>query len=151
MDQLTFLSEEPPANPSQLQDLEEGWQMSAVTWRSNILNWLREKGPDGWFGRTSPASCQAMEDGTWVPFSGAWSSAGMGSHTECLTLNISEWPKDAAVCSLSDTLETGDVPQRFFLSAKACQGILRRAEKRGKELPPLLQQALHSVAQGMNE
>jgi hypothetical protein len=66
----------------------------------------------------------------------------MGSPIECWTLNTSEWPSDAAVCSLSDTLETGDVPQRFFLSAKACQGILRRAEKRGKELPPSLRQAL---------
>ena len=70
----------------------------------------------------------------------------MGSPTEFLTLNTSEWPSDAAVCSLLDTLETGDVPQRFFLSAKACQGILRRAEKRGKELPPLLRQALESQA-----
>jgi hypothetical protein len=43
---------------------------------------------------------------------------------------------------LSDTLETGDVPQRFFLSAKACQGILRRAEKRGKALPDGLRNAL---------
>jgi hypothetical protein len=48
-------------------------------------------------------------------------------------------------------LETGDVPQRFYLSAKACQGILRRAEKRGKKLPPLLHQALLSVAQEISE
>jgi hypothetical protein len=70
----------------------------------------------------------------------------MGSPTEFVTLNISEWPSDAAVCLLSDTLETGDVPQRFFLSAKACQGILRRAEKRGKKLPEQLQHALEAVA-----
>jgi hypothetical protein len=47
---------------------------------------------------------------------------------------------------LSDTLETGDVPQRFFLSSTACRGILRRAEKRGKELPLALAQALQAVA-----
>jgi hypothetical protein len=47
---------------------------------------------------------------------------------------------------LSDTLETGDVPQRFYLSEKACQGILRRAEKRGKKLPEQLQRALEAVA-----
>ncbi len=70
----------------------------------------------------------------------------MGSHTECWTLNGSEWPSDVAVCSLSDTLETGVVPQRFFLSPKACQGILRRAEKRGKTLPEPLRLALESVA-----
>jgi hypothetical protein len=66
----------------------------------------------------------------------------MGSPTEFLTLNSSEWPSDADVCLLLDTLETGDVPQRFFLSAKACQGILRRAQKRGKTLPPMLHKAL---------
>jgi hypothetical protein len=53
---------------------------------------------------------------------------------------------DGGVCSLSDILETGDLPQRFFLSPKACRGILRRAEKRGKALPPALQAALQSVA-----
>jgi hypothetical protein len=71
----------------------------------------------------------------------------MGSHTEFLTLSISEWHSGAAVCSLSDTLETGDLPQRFFLSATACQGILRRAEKRGKVLPPMLAEALLTVVQ----
>jgi hypothetical protein len=70
----------------------------------------------------------------------------MGSPTEYLTLNISDWPSAASVCSLSDILETGDVPQRFFLSAKACEGILRRAEKRGKELPGALSAALLAVA-----
>ena len=62
------------------------------------------------------------------------------------TLNISEWPNDAAVCSLSQILETGPIPQRFFLSAKACRGILRRAENRGKTLPPQLALALQAVA-----
>jgi site-specific DNA-cytosine methylase len=77
----------------------------------------------------------------------------MGSPTECLTLSTCEWTgldglslKDEGVCSLSDILETGDVPQRYFLSAKACSGILRRADKRGKELPPQLAAALQAVA-----
>lgn len=34
----------------------------------------------------------------------------------------------------------------FLLSAKACAGILRRAEKRGKTLPPALKAALEAVA-----
>jgi hypothetical protein len=59
--------------------------------------------------------------------------------------NISEWPNDAAVCSLSQVLEP-TAPQRFFLSAKACAGILRRAEKRGKALPEALRLALATVA-----
>jgi hypothetical protein len=34
------------------------------------------------------------------------------------------------------------------LSAKACAGILRRAERRGKSLPPMLKAALEAVAIG---
>ncbi|OAS92984.1 hypothetical protein A6I77_24515 [Achromobacter xylosoxidans] len=70
----------------------------------------------------------------------------MGSPTEFLTLSSLEYPSDAVVCSLSDVLETGEVPQRFFLSATACRGILRRAAKRGKELPQPLALALKAVA-----
>ena len=62
-------------------------------------------------------------------------------------LNTSEWPNDAVVCSLSSVLDPAQlIPSRFFLSRKACAGILRRAEKRGKELPPLLLEALTQVA-----
>jgi hypothetical protein len=43
-------------------------------------------------------------------------------------------------------LETSAVPQRFYLSATACRGILRRAEKRGKVLPEPLRRALEAVA-----
>ena len=62
------------------------------------------------------------------------------------TPNFSDWPNAAVVCSLSQVLERGSIPQRYFLSSKACAGILRRAEKRGKTLPPMLHQALASVA-----
>jgi hypothetical protein len=62
--------------------------------------------------------------------------------------NILEWHKDAEESLLSDTLETGDLPQRYYLSRTACQGILRRAEKRGKQLPQMLKEALEAVALG---
>ena len=43
--------------------------------------------------------------------------------------------------TLSAVLEES-APQRFSLSAKACAGILRRADRRGKKLPPTLVNAL---------
>ncbi len=103
--------------------------------------------PDG--GSKSPQT-----DGNLRELSKA-TAAHTASHGGCLTLNMSEWtalpahfPSDEGVCSLSDILEaTGDVPQRFYLSAKACRGILRRAVNRGKELPPQLQLALQAVAE----
>jgi len=71
----------------------------------------------------------------------------MGGPIESWTRSGSEWPSAAGVCSLSHVLQaTQDVPQRFFLSPKACAGILRRAEKRGKVLPPMLERALRQVA-----
>jgi hypothetical protein len=42
---------------------------------------------------------------------------------------------------LSQILEAS-VPARFYLSAKACQGILRRASLRRKRLPDILRIAL---------
>src|SRR5690554_3001230 len=61
------------------------------------------------------------------------------------TLNISEWPNDAVACSLSTVLEAS-VPDRYFLSPKACAGILRRAERRGRALPEPLRVALEAAA-----
>ena len=46
------------------------------------------------------------------------------------------------VSLLSDVLETGPLQPKYSLSAKACSGILRRAERRGKALPPMLRMAL---------
>lgn len=62
-----------------------------------------------------------------------------------LTPNISAWPNAAAVFSLWQVLEKDSIPQRYFLSAKACAGILRRAETRGKALPEQLRVALRSA------
>ena len=39
-----------------------------------------------------------------------------------------------------------DVPEKYYLSQKACLGILRRASSRGKELPSVLKEALMKQA-----
>ena len=62
-------------------------------------------------------------------------------HGDSLTLNIGESPKEESVSLLSQILEV-NVPQKYYLSARACQGILTRASRRGKKLPDLLQTAL---------
>lgn len=60
---------------------------------------------------------------------------------ECMTRNTGESPNAAVVSRLSQILEV--TPQeKYSLSAKACQGILRRAERRGKDLPPVLKEVL---------
>jgi hypothetical protein len=63
--------------------------------------------------------------------------------TELLTLNFSESPNVVRESTLSRILEV-NTPERFSLSTKACQGIIRRAALRGKELPEVLRIALES-------
>ena len=76
----------------------------------------------------------------------SYSTAGLvRSAGDFSTVNISEWPNDGAACSLSAILEANPAT-RYSLSPRACAGILRRAEKRGKELPPMLEEALLLVA-----
>ena len=148
MQMSMFSLEELPANPSVSQDSEKDWMTRVATSCLHTLPLLQDIGPSGWFGRTSPASYPLTQDSTLPPSFEGWGNAGMGSPTEFLTLSTLEFHSGAVACSLSDILETGDVPQRFFLSATACQGILRRAEKRGKQLPPSLRAALDAVASG---
>ena len=61
------------------------------------------------------------------------------------TLNTSESPNGGAGSSLSQILQD-TVPSKYYLSKAACLGILRRAEQRGKALPPQLKEALELQA-----
>ena len=58
-----------------------------------------------------------------------------------------ELPSGVSVSRLSQILEDSAHP-KYSLSAKACEGILRRAERRGKELPLELKKALEAQAGG---
>ena len=158
VEQLTLPLLAPPVRTSPLPDSGPEWQELVATSPLSSFGFLMMHGPDGWCGRTSPDSCLLTEDGRLEPSSEGWRNSGMGSPTGFLTLNTSEWNhtlapslKDDGVCSLSDILEIGALPQRFFLSAKACAGILRRAERRGKALPTMLHRALAQVAGDLNE
>ena len=60
---------------------------------------------------------------------------------DALTRSFGEFPKEEDVSILSQILMMG-VPEKYYLSQKACLGILKRADARGKELPELLKKAL---------
>lgn len=70
-------------------------------------------------------------------------------HGDSLTLNIGESPNAERESLLSQILEE-NVPQKYYLSARACQGILTRASRRGKPLPELLKQALLDMIEWWN-
>ena len=64
---------------------------------------------------------------------------------ESWTLNTGASPREGRACSLSQILEDSP-PRKYYLSRKACLGILRRARERGKPLPPQLGAALKAQA-----
>ena len=79
-------------------------------------------------------------------YSQDWGNAGsLVSPGRYWTASISESRNAAGVCTLSQVLQ-GEVSSKYFLSARAAAGILRRAERRGKTLPPPLEAALVALA-----
>lgn len=56
-----------------------------------------------------------------------------------------DWKQERSC--LSNILQD-EVDDRYYLSARACQGILNRAEQRGKPLPAILRKALEDRIHG---
>ena len=125
-------------------------------------------GQDLWHGRTCPAPSAwerpraKTSESFWrrssalnaIPFQSLDLTPGAGNllgefYWELIspwrggasTLNTGVSPKDAKESSLSQILQA-DPPLKYYLSPKACLGILRRAFERGKELPKKLERAL---------
>lgn len=125
-------------------------------------------GPDLWYGkmcrepspaesgraRTSASSWKRSSELSAVPFMSLDLTPGHGnllgeSYWELIspyaggawTLNTGVSPRGARESSLSRILQ-GAPPTKYYLSAKACMGILRRAFERGKALPKKLERAL---------
>ena len=132
---------------------------------------MEEINRDTWCGRTSPEHCQAqtpktsgtsskkprksqtkqplfldLRKGSGLQPEPSW-VMGIPSHGESSTLNFGESPSVVVESRLSQILQDNPHP-KYCLSPKACQGILRRAEKRGKELPEVLKAALVRQAIG---
>lgn len=92
--------------------------------------------------RASRCLCLRKTDGpvptyTWVP--------DLALHTALSMLNTGVYPNEENASSLSEILQA-NVQEKYYLSPKACQGILRRASARGKELPEVLRVALERQA-----
>jgi len=85
---------------------------------------------------------QTKEDGQSLDASTMkWESGALLG--EYMMPSFGECPREENVSRLSQILEDS-APQRYYLSAKACAGILNRAERRGKELPEILKMALEN-------
>ena len=104
--------------------------------------------------RTSVSSSKRSSELSAVPFMSLDLTPGHGnllgeSYWELISpwlggawmLNTGVSPNDARESSLSQILQDAP-PIKYYLSPKACLGILRRASERGKALPPKLGRAL---------
>jgi len=72
---------------------------------------------------------------------GAYWATDIPSHSASSTPNTGESPRDADASTLSAILEA-NAPAKYFLSERACAGILARADRHGIELPKGLRDAL---------
>ena len=125
--------------------------------------------PDGFAGRMSPA-CSAAASPKGRTSGSSWNRSPELQAIPYLSLNLTpgagnllgnyEWelhspwrgrsstlntgpapPSGDAGCSLSLILQDNP-PRKYYLTRRACLGILRRAKERGKPLPPQLHAAL---------
>ena len=107
---------------------------------------------DGFSSRTYPDCSPRTAVGTSESCLERWPTSGTAWRGGLSTAVSSECRSDEGGCSssepsLSQILEPPqNVPAKYSLSARAAQGILRRAEKRGRTLPSHLSAALDLVA-----
>ena len=141
---LTFLSAERPARDSASPAPETGCATSEALSLGIMCGWLERLNRGGSCGKTSRACCLPIKELTFEPSCKPLSNAGIACAGGFSTLSILESPSDAEECSLSDILED-DVPLKYYLSPKACAGILRRARTRKQKIPPILLKALQDV------
>ena len=99
--------------------------------------------------RIKPPQFLCLKKTNGVQADASWEMGGqlLGEYT---MHSFGECPNEERESLLSQILEVNP-QQKYCLSAKACQGILRRAENRGKELPPQLKEALTKQSVSKNE
>ena len=153
--------------PAKIYPLPEGVKVlldSEAVFSSDARNLLLRALPLGWSlrtslvfsrlgeGKTLPASLRRLQDRVLASRKTAGEIPGpapVGSTRSpglLWTVNTTVWRSGGSVCSLSEVLEADPLPAKYWLSPMACRGILRRAERRGKQLPQLLKHALEQMA-----
>ena len=103
------------------------------------------KKPQKWPANKPPLFLSLKTDGLQPDALPMWEDNG-ALRGEYLMHSFGVCPKDENASHLSQILEASPHP-KYSLSAKACLGILNRAEKRGKQLPEILKLALIQQAQ----
>lgn len=152
LDESLFSLEDSPVRTTAWQASVRDWLATVARSGGSISGSLLSSAPSMFLGKTSRAFSHPITDETSEPLSAASSRSGIAWPGGYMTLSSSEWPS-GAVASSSSLLEilVPHADTKYSLSPRACQGILNRAARRGKVLPPRLQEALEKVAARMTE
>jgi hypothetical protein len=144
-----LLQEDFPAKMSQ--SLAKGlvWLANEAGYSGRLPELWKKRKQSGSYSKTSLVCYPVTKEKILESSSGRWQTSGILLPGGLLMLSTSEFPKDGAVSSsLADVLQGQEVQTKYYLSSKACEGILRRSSRRGKNLPETLNNALvHQAAQ----
>lgn len=148
--QLILFAGAARARTSAWQEIAQDWLENKADYSLNLFASLKKLSRLGLSLRMSKIYYGQMTEEILQSSSFNWSNAGIASGGGYLMLNISESPNGESACSLSGILET-EAPQKYYLSPKACRGILIRANRRKKPLPPLLEAVIQAQAAALSE
>ena len=141
------------AKTSQSQEREQDLMVIDRDCSSSSQESLPFSNRDISFSKMYQVSSLATAVGTSDSSLKRWPTSGMAWHGGFLTADSSECRSAEGVCSSSEPSlveilsPPQDVQPKYWLSAKAAAGILRRAKKRGRTIPAPLLAALEAVAQ----
>ena len=137
-------SEDFPVRTSAWPENARDWMEADPASGSSSIELYQNCGPELRSSKMSLVYLAATEEMILPRSFEGFQNSGICRPGECWTLSTSESHSGGVECSLWQVLETAPAP-KYFLRARACAGILRRAEKRGRELPEALRQALEAV------
>jgi len=124
---------------------EKGLEDDSLHSFMNLLDCLHRHAPEFLLSKTCTVSSIPTKDEISKPLFQHWPNSGMLLDGALLTANTSESPSRAEESTLSGVIETGEVPERYFLSPNAAKGMLRRANKMGRNLFPPLKKSLEKL------
>ena len=145
-----FGQEDSPAKTSRLRGWgrELGLKGRGLDCFLSLLAYLKQDVPEFSSSRTFQVSSLVTEEETSESSFERWPASGMVWDGACLTAGISESPSHVKESTLSAVIEIGEVPDRYFLSPNAAKGMIRRADRMGRNLFPPLRKALEILSQG---
>lgn len=120
--------------------LEPSWK-NFVELKKTTFQFLCLTGDVGRIAERSSATASLLRGDLWTLNISEYLNVGNVSPLWSITGGQTQRTYYYRESRLSEILQT-DASEKYYLSAKACEGILRRADKRGKELPEVLKKAL---------